>query len=188
MHDQSDSNTSWSTPIPVRSLDRRNPREVSLAPDAETRAALARELGIVAIRKLTLDGAISPASGSDWSFDGRLGATVVQECVVTLAPVTTRIDESVSRHFVADFTDPEIGSETEMPADDTVEPLSDAIDPGAIMAEALALALPLYPKADGAELENTQFTKPGETPMSDDDAKPFAVLKALKDKLGENDK
>ena len=33
----------------------------------------------------------------------------------------------------------------------------------------------------GATLETHAFTEPGKTPMSDDDVKPFAALKALRD-------
>ncbi len=41
--------------------------------------------------------------------------------------------------------------EAEMPEDDTAEPLPEVIDPGAVMFEALALALPDYPRAPKAE-------------------------------------
>ena len=48
---------------------------------------------------------------------------------------------------------------------------------------ALALALPLYPRAEGADLAQAQFAGPGVTPMTDEDARPFAGLKDLRDKL-----
>ena len=51
------------------------------------------------------------------------------------------------------------------------------------MAEALALALPDYPRAPDATLENAQVTEPGIAPMSDEDARPFAALAGLRDKL-----
>jgi hypothetical protein len=55
---------------------------------------------------------------------GRLGATVVQPCVATLAPVTTRIETGVTRRYLADWQEPE-GEEAEMPEDDTTEALPD---------------------------------------------------------------
>jgi hypothetical protein len=51
------------------------------------------------------------------------------------------------------------------------------------MAEALALALPDYPRAPDAELEAGQFAAPGVAPMTDDEAKPLAGLAALRDRL-----
>lgn len=113
---------------------------------------------------------------------GQLGATVVQPCVVTLTPVTTRIETDVRRLYTPDFIDPD-GDEVEMPEDDSLEPLGHQIDLSAVLIESLALALPLYPRADGAQIETANFTEPGKAAMTDDDAKPFAGLAALKDAL-----
>lgn len=164
-------------------LAKRSPKTFRVEPDAEGRAALAEELGISAVKKLVFEGELAPEGRTDWRLDARLGATVVQPCVVTLAPVTTRIDAPVMRRFVARWTEPEAGSETEIPDDDTLEPLGSSIDPAAVMAEALALALPDYPRAEGADLGSAVFTEPGAAPMTDDAAKPFAGLADLKKKL-----
>lgn len=156
----------------------RSPRAFALAPTAEVRAALAARLGIPWIRKLRFVGALEPEGGSDWRLAAELGATAVQTCVVTLGPVTTRIDESVERRYLAETPEPTGDDEIEMP-DDTVEPLPAALDVGAVMAEALALALPEWPRAEGAELERSAFAGPGTRPMTDDDARPFAGLGSL---------
>jgi len=176
----SDPSPTWPAPIPLSELQAAVRRGVDLRPDAATRARLAEQLGILGIRKLRMTGDIRAISDDDWLFQGELGATVVQECVVTLEPVTTRIDEKVTRYFAADIAEPEPGSETEMPQDDTFEPLGDNIDPGRIMAEALALALPAFPRKADARPEALNFTEPGKTAMSDEQARPFAGLAALK--------
>lgn len=155
-----------------------------LTPDAETRSALAEEMGILGIRKLTLKGEIGPDGKKDLVLRGHLGATVVQSCVVTLEPVTTRIDEPVLRRYVAGYEMPE-EAEAEMPEDESIEPLPAEIDLEAVMAEALALNLPPWPRAEGVEPVEIAVTEPGKVPMTDDDAKPFAALKSLKDKLGD---
>lgn len=154
----------------------------SLLPDAAARQAAAGSLGIEAVRKLRFEGVLEPAGGDDWRLEAALGATVVQPCVVTLAPVTTRIDTRVTRLYLADYAEPE-GEEVEMPEDDTVEPLPDRLDLSAVMLEALALALPDYPRAEGAELGEANFAGPGVTPMTDDEAKPLAGLAALRDRM-----
>jgi len=51
------------------------------------------------------------------------------------------------------------------------------IDPAAVMIEALALAMPLYPRAEGADLGEAVHAEPGVTPMRDADARPFAGLR-----------
>ena len=54
-------------------------------------------------------------------------------------------------------------------------------------AEALALALPDFPRAEGVELGPAVFTEPGATPMTDEAAKPLAGLADLRDRLKKND-
>ncbi|KAA0920728.1 DUF177 domain-containing protein [Aquicoccus porphyridii] len=172
----------------VADLSHKAPTSFELRPDAATLEAIARELGLRDLRKLAFAGTLRAEGRRDWRLDARLGATVVQSCVVTLAPVTTRIDEDVTRRYLARMPEDEVtGDEIEMPEDDTIDPLGDFIDVDAAMVEALALALPIYPRAEGAALDQAQFAEPGKTPMHDDDARPFAALKALRDKLDRDD-
>ncbi len=70
-------------------------------------------------------------------------------------------------------------------ADETREPLPAAIDLMAVAAEALALALPPYPRAPGAVLGDARFAEDGATPLSDEDARPFAGLAALRERMDE---
>ena len=175
------------TMAPLRTKDITKPTAFSIAPDATTRSALATELDITSVRKLRFEGEIAPEGPTDLRLTATLGATVAQPCVVTLEPVTTRIDESVSRLFSTEIPEIPEGDEVEMPEDDTVEPLPDEIDLSAIMSEALALALPAWPRAEGVDPIDISVTEPGKTAMTDDDAKPFAGLKALRDKLDDPD-
>ncbi len=172
--------------VPVADLARGKSRRFEIEPDAETRAQIGADLGLLELRKLRFQGRLAPLGKRDWRFEGQIGATVVQACVVTLAPVVTRIEEPVARNFVADWQTP-AGDEVELPEDVDSEPLGSEIDLGAVMVEALALALPPWPRAEGADLGTAVFTEPGETPMTDDDARPFAGLAALRDRLPDPD-
>ncbi|MCB1339764.1 MAG: DUF177 domain-containing protein [Pseudooceanicola sp.] len=166
----------------VADLDQNAPTPFDLRPDAATTAALAEELGLLGLRKLSFAGQIAAAGSRDFVLTGTLGATVVQPCVVTLDPVTTRIDTAVRRTYLANM--PEVtGDEVEMPEDDTQEPLPAVIDPAAVMAEALALALPLYPRKADAALDEANFAEPGTEALTDETAKPFAGLAGLRDRL-----
>lgn len=170
---------SEATALRVADLPQNAPTAFDLRPDAREMQALADELGLVALRKLRFAGTVAALGARDWELRGRLGATVVQPCVVTLDPVTTRIDTDITRRFVAGLQSPQ-GEEVEMPDDET-ESLGPWIDPGTVMAEALALALPQYPRAEGADLDATVFAAPGTEPLRDEDMRPFAGLAALKD-------
>ncbi|MDU9003808.1 YceD family protein [Sedimentitalea todarodis] len=170
------------TALRVADLPQNAPTAFELRPGPDTQKALADELGLSGLRKLRFAGQVSAQGRRDWELTGKLGATVVQPCVVTLEPVTTRIDVDVRRFYAADL--PDIADEeVEMPEDDNVERLGSVIDPGAVMAEALTLALPLYPRKDGVEPEKSSFAGKGIKPMTDDDARPFAGLAQLRDTL-----
>lgn len=156
-------------------------------PDTTDRAAIAEEIGISQLRKMRFDVVLQPQARGDWLLEGELGATVVQPCVVTLDPVTTRIDEKITRRFEANPPPLPPGAEVEMPEDETVEPLPEIIDLRALAIEALVLALPEYPRADGAGIDSLVFTEPGKTPMTDEEARPFSVLTELKNRLNKDD-
>lgn len=167
------------------SLRQSGPTRFRLEPDAAERTALAQDLGAESLRKLRFEGTLLPRGKAGWRLEARLGATLVQACIVTLEPVTTRIDTEVVRDFVPidRMEEPEPGSEIEMPEDDSTDPMGDEIDLAEVMAEALALELPAYPRKAGAELGSAQFAEEGTAPMTDDEIKPFAGLAALKQKM-----
>lgn len=159
-------------------LSHRKVTRFRLAPDTAERAALAASLDLIDLPDLSFEGEIAPAGRADFTLAGRLRARAVQACVVTLAPVPAQVDEEVTRRFLADFTAPE-GEEIEMPEDDSAEPLPEVIDLIEILREALALALPLYPRAPGADLGEAVFAADGTEPLRDRDLRPFAGLAAL---------
>lgn len=168
--------------LPLARLPRGTERSFDIAPSPEDRARLAREMDLSGLRKLRWTGRLVPEGARDWRLEAKLGATVVQPCAITAEPVTTRIDEPVLRRYLADMDEPE-GDEVEMPEDDTAEPLPATLDLWAVMAEALALALPLYPRAPGAALDDAVFAPPGVAPLTEERAKPLAGLAALRDRL-----
>ncbi len=175
--------TAYSHPYRVADLAARKATRFDLSPDPDMRRRIAEQLGIVAVDKLRFRGELRPQGRGDWVLEATLGATVTQPCVITLAPVTTRIEEAVTRRYLADMPEPE-GEEVEMPEDDSAEPLLAVIDAGAVLTEALTLALPLYPRAEGAQLGATRFTEPGAEPLEDEALKPFAGLADLMKKTG----
>ena len=172
----------------VADLSTAAPTGVDIAPDADWRAALAVDLCSLGVRKLRFAGQIAPAGSADWQLTGTLGATVVQACVVTLDPVSTRLDEAVARTYLAQMPELPEAAEVEMPEDDSVERLGDDIDLFGVLREALSLSLPTYPRADGASAEVTEARPAGAAPITSigDDA--FSALSDLKKKLEKDGK
>ena len=175
----------------VADLPQNRETPFDLRPDSGECEALARDLGLLGLRKLRLSGVLRALGKSDWEIEAMLGATVVQPCVVSLVPVTTRLDVPVARRFLAQFDLPQASDEedeVEIPEDEDAEPLGTVIDVRAVMHEALALNLPLYPRAEDAEVAESLFTEPGKKAMTDEDTRPFAGLAGLRDKLADKDK
>ncbi|MGV6803795.1 MAG: YceD family protein [Ruegeria sp.] len=169
-------------PFRVADLPQNRPTQFELRPSAQDLAAIRDALGLLGLRKLSFTGEIQGQGKQDWKLTGQLGATVIQPCVVTLEPVTTRIETPVRRVFLANWAEPD-EPEFEIPEDDESEALGSEINPWAVMEEALALALPQYPRKDGAHLDEANYTEPGKQAMTDEDAKPFAGLASLRDTL-----
>lgn len=167
-------------------LSQQRPTSFDIRPGADQRLQIAKELGFRALRKLRLSGKLMASGEKNWVLVAKLGATIEQDCIVSLQPVVTRIDQEFERRFVpADdlVPDEDQFEEIEMHSDETLEPLLDQIDMYSVLHEALALAAPDYPRAPGATLNSSVFSEPGVAPMTDTDAKPFSSLAKLKEKM-----
>jgi uncharacterized metal-binding protein YceD (DUF177 family) len=153
----------------------------TFTPNEAERAAIAASLDLIDLPEFTFKGELSPMGRVDVVLRADLTALVVQPCSVTLAPVRSRLADSTERRYQHDYVDPD-ADELEIPSEDT-EPLPESIDVAAVAVEALALALPLYPRARGAEFGEAAFAAPGIEPLKSETLKPFAGLAGLADKL-----
>lgn len=178
----------FARPIPVRSLSRKRALPLDVAPEPDEKPAIARFLGLEALRSLRFRGELAPSGGECWRIEGRLTAEVVQSCVVTLAPVVRNIEEPIAREFVPQesWTVP-ADLDLDPEAEDDPDPFDAVIDPGALALESLALALDPYPRAPGVPPGRFEAVPPGAKPLEDAELKPFAKLAVLKDKLGKGD-
>lgn len=150
-----------------------------IAPTPEEAERIARLMDARSVRKLRFAGRLAALAAGGWELTGALGATVIQTCVVTLDPVTTRVDQPVRRLFLPMAATRGVDFAIDEDEDEDVEPLGDRIDLGLVAIEALALALPPYPRKEGAALAETLPDDAEET----ETVKPFAALAALRDKL-----
>jgi uncharacterized metal-binding protein YceD (DUF177 family) len=157
--------------IPERGL-----KGTRTATDAE-RAGVANALDLLSCEALEVTYAITARDGG-YRLEGGIDAAVIQACVITLEPVAGRIAESFSVDFRREeATTAGDGSDIEILSGSDVEPLvSDRIELGRIVYEALSAGLDPYPRKPGAEFDWSD-PKQAETGSN-----PFAVLKKLKDR------
>ncbi len=154
------------------------PNSFLVQPDSAARTEITKLLGVAGIRKLRLAGQVTRINDNHWRLEADLGATVTQDCVVTLAPVVTRIDRTVIRIYLAQIPEPH-SDEMKMP-DDSIEPLLAEFDLGAVLIEELALVLPLYPHSDFAEPFAGRYAPEGTEVPDTAGMSPFSELVKLR--------
>ncbi len=172
----------FSRAIPVESLED-GETVIDIEADADERAALARRFGLLAVDSLTAKVGLTPVDVGRVRVHGALAAEVTQACVVTLEPVTTRVEASFERLYGADAPEEAGGLITDADTGESPEPFAHgAVDVGEAVAEQLALELDPFPRAPEVAFDG--FSS-GFKSVGDDDignAGPFAVLARLKEK------
>ncbi|MGV6838849.1 MAG: YceD family protein [Planktomarina sp.] len=172
--------------LKLTDLTKNRSHKIDLTLDGATLEAMAAETGADKLAKLRFTGELRPEGKSNWQLDGHLGVTATQTCVVSNEPVRTRIETDITRRYVANYAyATSDASEVEMTEDDRIDPLPEILDLKDILAEAIVLELPDYPRRDDAEVAQSVFSAPGVAPLTDEAAKPFAALAALKDQLND---
>lgn len=173
----------FSHPVALSDLPRNRPFSFDIAPSETEAKAMALLLDAQSVAKLRFSGTVSYDAQDQLILRAHLGVTVTQSCVVTLKPVRTRIEEDIQRRFIEDFDIEEPEYQIREEGDEDLDLLRDPIDLGVIATESVALAMPHYPRAEGAALDDANFAEPGVTPLKDEDMRPFASLAALREKM-----
>ena len=183
--------TDTSTPVlRIADLNERRPTRFELMFDAAQIRKFAEELDLISLKKLRFKGEVTAKGRDQWELTADLGVTVQQNCVISFVPVTTRIDEKITRRYVPEAIFEQVAEDEEIAeasGDDAMDILPSEIHLQDVFRETLVLALPDYPRAEGVELGERVFSEDGIKPMRDADAKPFAGLAALKEKMEKGD-
>jgi len=170
-------NSPWSVPVVVEDIPEAG-LHIEIEAPAEARAGLAALAGLRELPQLTAVFDLT-RQGEGVHVAGRVSARVGQTCVVTLEPIENRLEEAVELRFapVAGPSATDSAAKGARADDEPPEPLvGGTMDLGAVAAEFLLLGIDPYPRKADA-----QFTPPA---GSDSSAHPFAVLAALKKRLG----
>ncbi len=171
-----------SRPLPVDKISAGGVEEYLIASPAE-RKALAARFDLIDLPKLEANLNIDHASnGKMIAVTGKLSAKVVQQCVVTLEPLETQIDDEINILYApAHFLDKGAGPpHVDSGEDEAPEPIVNGIiDLGELVAQHLAIAINPYPRKEGAVLENIETTA---AEPSDSSLNPFAKLAEFKKK------
>lgn len=153
---------------------------------ADELKSLAAQYAIPAVERVAARYTIKPTSDGRYRAKGRFSVTFVQACVVSLDPVETAVDEL----FEIEFRPKQQVDENDLGLDDDSALETEAFDRdrvpiGKVLTELIALAIPPFPRAGDAQLENATV---GDGDDAEEELSPFAALEALKEKLGGEEK
>lgn len=163
---------------------------IAIAAEPQERAAVAADIGLQGLDKLTATFRVQRSDGGCLNVTGELEATIVETCVVSLEPFEREIRQPIALAFApqASSTIPRGGQRLSVPvaavahgSDDMQDPpdpiIGDRIDLGAVAIEFLNLARDPYPKRPEARFQDVVVEERGGAERS-----PFAVLERLKDR------
>ncbi len=165
----------WQIPVAVDDIAETG-QHFDLAADDAERAAVARIAGLRELPRLEAHFDVTRRGAGGLHVSGTVSATVGQNCVVTLEPLTNEIEETIDLVFVPQQPPAPNQKEAEAEPRDVKwndpEPLiGGVVDLGALATEFLILGLDPYPRKPGAVFEPPQDLKP--------EAGPFAALAKL---------
>jgi uncharacterized metal-binding protein YceD (DUF177 family) len=173
--------TPWSCPIVVAEIPETG-RHVDLVADEPARAALAKVAGVVGLPRVEAAFDLTRHGADGVHVVGHLSATVEQNCVRTLEPMESQIEEHIDLVFAPQSEAANGVARAAVPdSDEPPERLRDgAVDLGAVATEFLLLGIDPYPRKPGSVFN---APKVAENPA----AHPFAALAAWKNAKRDND-
>jgi uncharacterized metal-binding protein YceD (DUF177 family) len=162
----------FSRPLDVLRLPQVGGRYDLVASAAE-RAALAKRFDLLALDRLEARVELVPIAAGFYRLSATFEADLIQACVITFEPVTTRIEETFSLLYGTqdDQKDVLLDGDSEI-----VEPVEGGmVDIGEAVAQQLSLALDPFPRAPEAATQSGAIVA-GEQRLDS----PFALLAKLR--------
>ena len=148
-----------------------NGSHYSLCADEKECAALASRFGIVRLNYLKAEVDVRLSDRDEYTVGGTFSASVRQVCGVTLEEFDNVLDGDFCELFT---TAPETKKDSELMPDEVIPtPIKNGvIDIGEVVAETLALNIPVFPRKPDAVFTYENGKDGGDNP--------FSVLKKLK--------
>lgn len=176
----------FSIPLAVADVPQ-NGTHIPFEANEEERAGLAKRFDLLELSSFKGKVAIKPWRRHGLSLEGHFTAEVIQACVTTLEPITSRLSQDFTLHFLpAEMINHDAAAAAaseiivDVQSEDPPEPIENGqIDVGEAVSEQLAVTIDPYPKKPGATFDGVVDAAPEEGGKP---ANPFAALEKLKKK------
>lgn len=160
---------------------------VELTASEDERAALAKRFDLKGIDSLVADVSLTLLPNKDVRLDASFNARVKQTCVVTSAPMASKISHKFTTTYSPDADEDLASDEEELETFNNQielpEPLiEEKIDIGEAVAEQFALEIDPFPRVKGTVFDGYSTGRKGKAEAAVEKKNPFAVLSQLKTK------
>ena len=181
----------FSNPIQIvillETLKRKRKVKFQHTSNSEELSAMTEMLRVEKLKAFIFNGHLIQSNKTTCTLEASFQATVMQNCIISLNPVKTVIHRKISQsYFITDqlSTLREEGKKIQTISTDfnsaDIDEISEEINIGNILFEALSFEIPLYPKKKGVIFEGITATKAGIGPLEQNRNSPFDALKKLK--------
>jgi hypothetical protein len=170
-HKSERSVTPWRVPVVVDDIAETG-QHFTLIAEPDTRAGIARIAGLRDLPRLQADIDVTRQNTGGLRVVGRVSATVGQNCVVTLEPLTNEVEEDIDLLFMPQSAGRASGAgETDESAaaakwDDPEPLIGGMVDLGALATEFLILGIDPYPRKPGVVFEPPRDGRAEEGPFA----------------------
>jgi hypothetical protein len=161
----------WRIPVAVEDIAETG-QHFTLTADEEVRSAVARIAGLRDLPRFEAEFEVTRQGAGGLRVVGRVSATVGQNCVVTLEPLSNAVEERVDLTFmpvsaesIADDAEAWEGLK-ERKWNDPEPLIGGVVNLGAVATEFLMLGIDPYPRKPGAVFEPPRHPTPEESPFA----------------------
>lgn len=167
----------FSRPVSVEKL-RIGKTEKRILANEEERAALAERFDLKGLSDLKAAMSLTRKGQGEsmrLTVAGNLTAHIIQQCIISLDPVESRIDAPINAIYDARAEPEPDDRDLDPDIEEFPEPMTGGIvDLGELAAQVLALEIDPFPRREGADADGMQMES------SDGEDNPFAALGKLK--------
>ena len=164
---------------------------LSIKATKEELGRLAERFNLVSLDRLSAEITLTPERGGKWiRLKGSISAVITQNCVVSLEPFESIIEDTLERVFDTTLMDGRKTEEDfEFDGEDPPDPAAEGIiNVGEVVAEQLALEIDPFPRKPGVSSSDYPTAQQGDGASSPENGEaeknsPFGVLEKLKKKL-----
>ncbi len=161
-------------------------RMFKISASAEELEALVKRLDLLSFDEFNVSAKVIPLGRSSVvRVEGHIFAKLSQSCVISLKPVPLVIDEEFMLEFAPETGEEQVEREFVLSEGDPYEPLENGkIDVAEVATQQLSLGLDMYPRAEGADINQIQedAEKAGRKfEVNGAKNNPFSVLAKLKE-------